>query len=119
MASILLAEDDGSMRGFLKRALEKAGHHVYAVGDGLEAFEAILEDSFSLLLADIVMPGIDGIELARRARERHPDMPIMFITGFAAVALRARAEFSADAKILSKPFHLKDLVDEVEKVLAA
>ena len=107
------------MRGFLKRALEKAGHQVYAVGDGLEAFEAILEDSFSLLLADIVMPGIDGIELARRARERHPDMPSMFITGFAAVALRARAEFSADAKIMSKPFHLKDLVDEVEKVLAA
>jgi two-component system cell cycle response regulator CpdR len=119
MASILLAEDDGSLRGFLKRALEKAGHQVYAVGDGLEAFEAILEDSFNLLLADIVMPGIDGIELARRARERHPDMPVMFITGFAAVALRARTEFSADAKILSKPFHLKDLVDEVEKVLAA
>ncbi|MGB8274993.1 MAG: response regulator [Alphaproteobacteria bacterium] len=119
MANILLAEDDGSMRVFLKRALEKAGHSVYAVGDGVEAFEAILEDEFNLLLADIVMPGIDGIELARRARERFPDLPIMFITGFAAVALRARNEFSADAKILSKPFHLKDLVDEIEKLLAA
>jgi two-component system cell cycle response regulator CpdR len=117
MADILLAEDDRSMRQYLKKALEKAGHVVWAVGDGLDAMEAIEHDLFDLLLADIVMPGMDGIELARRARDRCPEMPVMFITGFAAVALKAQNEFDPETKVLSKPFHLRDLVDEVEKVL--
>ena len=117
MARILLAEDDETMRRFLKRALEKAGHDVRAFGDGTAALGAMTSARFDLLLADIVMPGIDGIELARRAKERWPDMPILFITGFAAVALRARSQFDSDTKIMSKPFHLRDLVDEVEKVL--
>lgn len=117
MAAILLAEDDASMRQYLKRALEKAGHRVWAVGDGIGALEAIENDHFDLLLADIVMPGIDGIELAHRARERYPDLLVMFITGFAAVALRAQDEFDPETKVLSKPFHLRDLVHEVDKVL--
>jgi two-component system cell cycle response regulator CpdR len=118
MANILLAEDDQSMRRFLKRALEKAGHEVLAVGDGLEALEVMEPGRFNLLLADIVMPGMDGIELARRARKTCPELPVMFITGFAAVALRARKEFG-ETRVLSKPFHLRDLVAEVEKLLAA
>lgn len=117
MAAILLAEDDRSMRQYLKKALEKAGHAVWAVGDGASALDAIENDDFDLLLADIVMPGIDGIELARRARDRSPDLLVMFITGFAAVALRARNEFDPDTRVLSKPFHLRDLVHEVDKVL--
>lgn len=119
MATILLAEDDQSMRRFLKRALEKAGHEVIAVGDGLEALEAFAPGRFNLLLADIVMPGLDGIELARRARDSCPDLPVMFITGFAAVALRARKKLPGETRVLAKPFHLRDLVSEVEKLLAA
>ena len=72
-----------------------------------------------LLLTDIVMPEMDGIELARRATELDPDLKIMFITGFAAVALNPDSQAPKDAKVLSKPFHLKDLVREVEKMLAA
>jgi two-component system cell cycle response regulator CpdR len=62
---------------------------------------------------------MDGIELARRATEIDPDLKVMFITGFAAVALHAANEAPKDAKVLSKPFHLKDLVNEVERLLAA
>ncbi|HLF58883.1 MAG TPA: response regulator [Alphaproteobacteria bacterium] len=119
MATILLAEDDQSMRRFLKRALEKAGHEVLAVGDGLEALEAFEPGRFNLLLADIVMPGMDGIELARRARDTCPELPVMFITGFAAVALRARKTLPGETRVLAKPFHLRDLVAEIEKLLAA
>ena len=60
---ILLAEDDESMRGFLERALVKAGYEVRAFADGLAAFERLKEESFTLLLTDIVMPQMDGIEL--------------------------------------------------------
>ena len=117
MPRILLAEDDDSLRGFLARALERAGYDVVACADGDEA-AAILDQDWDLLLTDIVMPGMDGIEVARQAAARHPGLRIMFITGFAAVALSA-AQASPQAKVLSKPVHLRDLVGEVERMVAA
>ena len=88
MSRILLAEDDDSLRGFLARALERAGHEVTSCADGEEAV-TFLDETWDLLLTDIVMPGMDGIEVARQAAARHPGLRIMFITGFAAVALAA------------------------------
>ncbi|MFA9442663.1 MAG: cell cycle two-component system response regulator CpdR [Hyphomicrobium sp.] len=116
---ILLAEDDDSMRGFLVRALEKAGYDVIAYANGEEAFERLKTDPFTLLLTDIVMPKMDGIELARRASELDPELKIMFITGFAAVVLNSDNAAPKDARVLSKPFHLKDLVREVDRLLDA
>lgn len=117
MSRILLAEDDNDMRQFLSKALEKAGHTVVSFDNGKSAFERICEEPFSLLLTDIVMPEMDGIELARKATQLDPDLKVMFITGFAAVALNPDSKAPQDAKVLSKPFHLKDLVREVEKML--
>jgi two-component system, cell cycle response regulator CpdR len=119
MAKIILAEDDEDMRRFLVKALEKAGHHVTAFGEGASAFEEIKQTTFDLLLTDIVMPEMDGIELARRAAELDPQLKIMFITGFAAVALHPDSKAPKDAKVLSKPFHLRDLVAEVDRMMAA
>ncbi|MBA4171412.1 MAG: response regulator [Hyphomicrobium sp.] len=116
---ILLAEDDDSMRGFLERALTKAGYAVIAFPNGAEALERLKEEPFTLLLTDIVMPRMDGIELARRASELDPELKIMFITGFAAVTLNNDSAAPKDARVLSKPFHLKDLVREVDRLLAA
>ena len=114
---IILAEDDESMRGFLERALERAGYHVTSFANGQDAYEHLRTEPFTLLLTDIVMPQMDGIELAKRASELDPDLKIMFITGFAAVTLNSDAP--KDARVLSKPFHLKDLVREVDRLLAA
>ncbi|HEX4893812.1 MAG TPA: response regulator [Hyphomicrobiaceae bacterium] len=114
---ILLAEDDESMRGFLTRALEKAGYDVVSFNNGADAFERLKQEPFTLLLTDIVMPRLDGIELARRASAIDPEIKIMFITGFAAVTLNNDTQ-PKDSRVLSKPFHLKDLVREVEKLLA-
>ena len=119
MAKIILAEDDDDMRRFLVKALEKAGHQVTSFGEGASAFEEIKQTTFDLLLTDIVMPEMDGIELARRASELDPALKIMFITGFAAVALHPDSKAPKDAKVLSKPFHLRDLVAEVERMMAA
>ena len=82
MGRILLAEDDTDMRRFLARALENAGYSVVAFDNGLSAYERLREEPFNLLLTDIVMPEMDGIELARKASELDPDLKIMFITGF-------------------------------------
>ena len=115
---ILLAEDDNDMRRFLCKALENAGFAVSSYDNGASAYNRLREEPFELLLTDIVMPEMDGIELARRATELDPDIKVMFITGFAAVALNPDNKAPRDAKVLSKPFHLRDLVNEVEKMLA-
>ena len=119
MPKILLAEDDIDMRRFLVKALQNAGFDVMSFDNGLSAYQRLREEPFELLLTDIVMPEMDGIELARRAAELDPDIRIMFITGFAAVALNPENNAPKNAKVLSKPFHLKDLVNEVERMLAA
>ncbi len=119
MQRILLAEDDETMRRFLSRSLEKAGYEVITVSHGIEALPHLASGKFDLLLTDIVMPGMDGIELARRATKMYAELPVMFITGFAAVAMDRSQERPKNSKLLQKPFHLKDLVDEVERLLAA
>lgn len=115
MIRILLAEDDQAMRGYISRALENAGYSVVAVGSGEDAMPHLKTEIFDLLLSDIVMPEMDGIELAQRCNEISPSTKVMFITGFAAVTLRASRD-APHAKMLSKPFHLRDLVLEVERM---
>src|SRR3982750_962257 len=115
MARILLAEDDTSMREYLQRALQRVGYEVEAVGCGTEAVQQVESTHFDLLLTDIVMPEMDGIELAQKASAIDPHIRVMFITGFAAVALQGGLT-SPEAKLLSKPFHLKDLVMEVDRI---
>lgn len=115
MFRILLAEDDDVMREYLTRALERAGYLVSAVDRGTTALALIESERFDLLLTDIVMPEMDGIELAQRASDLVPDMRVMFITGFAAVTLRAGRAMPR-ARVLSKPFHLRELVAEVDRL---
>jgi len=117
MIRILLAEDDEAMRVYLARALENAGYSVVAVDCGTKAVPHLEDGGFDLLLSDIVMPEMDGIALAQKCAEICPETKVMFITGFAAVTLRASRE-APQAKVLSKPFHLRDLVLEVERVFS-
>ena len=115
MIRILLAEDDQVMREYLTRALERSGYAVSAVDRGTAALPLIESEHFDLLLTDIVMPEMDGIELAQKASEIRPDLRVMFITGFAAVTLKA-GKAMPQARVLSKPFHLRDLVLEVDRM---
>ncbi|MBN8847062.1 MULTISPECIES: cell cycle two-component system response regulator CpdR [unclassified Sphingomonas] len=118
MIRILLAEDDQVMREYLTRALERSGYAVTAVDRGTAALPLIEAERFDLLLTDIVMPEMDGIELAQKAADIAPDMRVMFITGFAAVTLKA-GKAMPQARVLSKPFHLRDLVLEVDRMFEA
>ena len=115
MIRILLAEDDRVMREYLTRALERSGYAVSAVDRGTAAIPLLESEPFDLLLTDIVMPEMDGIELAQKASLIDPAIRVMFITGFAAVALQG-GRTAPEAKLLSKPFHLKDLVAEVDRL---
>ena len=116
---ILIAEDDDSMRGFLTLALEKAGHRVTPCADGLAAYKAA-EDfgaSVDLLLADIVMPGMDGPTVARTIREKNPALKIIFISGY--TEDRLKDYMGPGIFFLPKPFTLKQLAEKVKEVLGA
>jgi two-component system, cell cycle response regulator CpdR len=115
MIRILLAEDDSVMREYLTRALERSGYAVTPVDRGTAAIPLLETEKFDLLLTDIVMPEMDGIELAQKAADMAPEMRVMFITGFAAVTLKA-GKSMPQARVLSKPFHLRDLVLEVDRM---
>ena len=118
MARILLAEDDDQMRAFLSRGLRRAGHAVDAVSDGEAALASSRGAQYDLLLADVVMPGFDGVELARQMAARQPGIRVMFITGFAAVAVQDDRFAPHRPRILAKPFHLRHLIGEIDALLS-
>lgn len=123
MAKILLAKDTQSASEFLTKALEAAGHHVDVVHDGLEALGKIQNDVYELMLTDIVLPGIDGVELVKRACDYSPQTKSMFIAGFAAVAISQTPPKAANERALktrlSKPLHLRELASNVDQLIAA
>ena len=118
MARILLAEDDESLRAFLTVNLRRAGHEVESFADGDSAWAALERGAYELLLTDIVMPGMDGIELAQRAVQIRPGLKVMFITGFAAMTMESGNPALKNTRVLSKPFHLNYLVEQVETLLS-
>ena len=118
MAKILIVDDDPSMLSFLSKALENAGHNIIAHDNGQDALDTLINMSdFDLLLSDVVMPGMDGIELSKKAVEHLPDLKIMFITGFSASLISGPKTANMSNKVIPKPFHLNDLVARVEKIL--
>jgi CheY-like chemotaxis protein len=120
---ILIAEDDPAVRAFVTRALTHRGHEVEAVEDGLQALEklgACAEDApFDLLITDIVMPGLDGIGLALRVARDRPDLPVLLMTGYSAERQRAHNLDELIARVVVKPFSLKDICDAADEALGA
>lgn len=117
MVSILVAEDDESVRTFVTRALELRGFEVTAAQDGLQALECLKDGSFDLLVTDIVMPGLDGIGLALKVTRDHPDLPVLLMTGYSAERQRAHNLDELIAEVVVKPFTLKQICEAAEAAL--
>jgi two-component system, cell cycle response regulator CpdR len=118
MAKILLAEDEDSVRAFVERALQHAGHAVTSVPDGLGAVAALAGARFDPLLSDIVMPGLDGIALALKAGRDYPEMKILLMSGYAQERQRAHNLEALAHRIIAKPFTLAEICAAVEATLA-
>ena len=119
MARILVAEDDQAVREFILRALRQAGHEVTAVRDGEAAVRALAVSPFDLVVADIVMPGIDGIGVALKVAKDHPATAVLLVTGYPTEAERAFGLEDMIQGVLRKPFELKELTAAVGQALAA
>jgi DNA-binding response OmpR family regulator len=117
VALILLAEDDEGIRVPLVRALEREGHAVEAFATGGDALEAAADGEHELLVLDIGLPGIDGLELCRRVRELRPAVPIVFLTAQDG-EMDAVSGLDAGADdYITKPFRLAELLARVRSQL--
>ena len=121
MARILLVEDDDSVRMLAARALERLGHAVDLACDGAGGLTRIVDAgaSYDLVLSDIRMPEMDGIQMAIAAAAAYPKLKIMFFTGYADQRERAEELDGMIMDVMQKPFALAELRDRVERALAA
>jgi two-component system cell cycle response regulator CpdR len=118
MARILVAEDEAPVREYVRRILESRGHTVVAVTDGADALVKLGREPFDLLLTDVSMPNMDGVELWLRVARDWPDLPVLMMSGYAAQRRRVHDLGEASQPILQKPFSMVDLNDAVERMLA-
>jgi DNA-binding NtrC family response regulator len=114
MPSILIVEDEPSLREFLIRGLGIVGYRVASAADGSAALEALEASTFDLLITDIVMPKLDGIALALKAAKDYPEMKILMMTGYAHERMRAHNLDCLSHEIIAKPFTL----DQIQSIVA-
>ena len=108
--TVLVADDNDVAQRLCRRVLEKAGYVVLIAGDGLQAVAVALAQRPSMILMDVAMPGIDGLEAMRRIKEAIPTMPIVIASAHSMASDRERFLAAGADNVLSKPFRLADLV---------
>jgi CheY-like chemotaxis protein len=118
MAKILITEDEDSLRSFVARALRLDGHETHEAADGAEGLQLLEEARYDLLLSDIRMPVMDGIELAHRASSQFPTLKILLMTGYAEQRERADDLMTKVIDVVDKPFALPDIRRAVAQALA-
>ena len=116
--TVLLVEDDRAVRLVVERALRRHGLGVVTASDGGLALDALAATAIDVLVSDVVMPGIDGVELFEAIRARRPGLPVVLMSGYAEPPQR-RALDGAGAIFLAKPFTANDLLDAVRAAFAA
>ncbi|SPD73009.1 Transcriptional regulatory protein ZraR [uncultured Desulfobacterium sp.] len=119
VANILIVDDDESMRIACAQTLEEAGYRVQAVDNGYTALEKINRESFDVVLLDLKMPGISGIEVLKTLKQRERGVAVIVITGYATIDLAVQAGRLGVSDFLSKPFTPEELISAVEKSVNA
>ncbi|WP_375488643.1 response regulator transcription factor [uncultured Jatrophihabitans sp.] len=117
MAYVLVVDDDDTVAAVVLNYLERAGHSTRHVSDGPSAIESVRDKLPDLMVLDLMLPGIDGLEVCRRVRAQHRDLPVVMLTALAEPDDRiAGLEIGADDYV-SKPFSPRELVLRVDSVL--
>lgn len=116
---VLVADDNEVAQRLCKRVLEKAGYAVLIAGDGLQAVDMALASRPAMILMDVAMPGIDGLEAMRRIKAEIPGMPVVIASAHSMASDRERFLAAGADNVLSKPFRLADLISIVESLVGA
>jgi CheY-like chemotaxis protein len=113
-ATVLLVDDDNDLRCILAGALATLGYEVREATDGLSALQILETFKPDVVVVDFAMPGLNGADVVKKAREKWPDLPIVLASGFAETAAIERA-IGRDARLLRKPFRIDELLEAVAK----
>jgi CheY-like chemotaxis protein len=121
VANVLVVDDDPAVRTTVKLVLERNGHRVSVAAEGRAGLAALASQGMDILIVDLFMPGMDGLETLREARRRHPDLPVIVMSGtslggpgqqapdFLAMAVKLGA-----VRSVQKPFKPRDIIDAVQ-----
>ncbi len=115
--TVLIVDDDRAVRDVLVRILREKALRVFAATNGYEALRIVGEHPVDLLLADIVMPVMDGVQLAAQAKLLRPGIKVLFATGYAQRAMERKA--MRFGKVIFKPFRQPELIQEIDALLGA
>lgn len=116
-ATVLLVEDEASLAAGLEYNLQEEGYRVVRAADGLRALELFAEQEFDLIILDLMLPYVDGFEVARQVREVSPRLPILMLTARTTIEDRIRGLETGADDYLTKPFHLRELILRVRGML--
>lgn len=117
MAKILVADDELSMRQFLEILLKKEGHEVVCAADGQEALSRFGAEGFDLLISDIKMPKVDGLDLLRKVKEQRPTLAVIMVTAYASPEDAIAAMKAGAFDYLTKPFKLEEIKSVIQNAL--
>lgn len=117
MLKIGIAEDDPKIATLLKSALEENDYQVLTVANGIDALDLFLGESFNLLIIDVMMPGLNGIQLCKHLRENNLQTPILMLTAMGTIDDKVTGLEAGADDYLVKPFHLKELLARVAALL--
>ncbi|HWV12187.1 MAG TPA: response regulator, partial [Sphingobium sp.] len=116
--TVLLVEDEDMVRAVAERALSRQGYKVLTANDGEQGLEVLAgAEKIDLLISDVVMPNMDGPSMVARARHMHPDLPVLFMSGYAEEQLRKSIDL-ANVAFLPKPFSVSQLAEAARDALA-
>jgi PAS domain S-box-containing protein len=115
--TILVVEDDELMRDLAREVLEMKGYEVFTAATPGEALRIAEREKIELLVTDVVMPGMNGIELAESLHKQHPDLRVLFMSGYTDTALKDRGVMDPGAHFIRKPFKNKALTARVREIL--
>jgi len=117
MLKIGIAEDDQKIADLLKSALEENGYQIQTVSNGIDALKVFSENAFNLLIIDIMMPGLSGVQVCKRLRETDNQTPILMLTAMGTIDDKVTGLDAGADDYLVKPFHLKELFARVSALL--
>lgn len=116
MTKVLIADDDADLRDFLRDELIGVGYTVVTVANGADAIIKVAEQEFDVILLDMLMPGLDGIQVIKVLQKIAPQLPIIGLTGYVGRGYMAQA-MDLNVITLTKPIIVSTLIEEIESLL--